>query len=379
MSSHDIDRVRAYALGEMQTDERAAFEAQLVRDPELTALVEAWSMAMAFTAIEDAALPVSLLELDELDRRIDAEPVLVLRSGTPWLRVAAALLLIVGAGAAALGWGWGTRVVPQMVTLNSIPARVPAQPTELVADEQLALLANYTPVREGSIVWLDSIENGQSVARATGRPLLLWCIHPTCPFCKRMRESTLLDPEVQALVANFVPVQLDVMQERRYAGLNPMENGFPMFEVVNEDLVALHTFFNYQASPDFMRELQQGLEAYGEHVVLSWERLPEALEVLQSARLAEQRGRLGRALAGYQAMGELGAGLSLSVLAERGAQRLAARAHEFLDQARRNADPARVLSGAAGVFAGSSYAADFRALEVETRRTGDFPALTWSH
>ncbi|MFT7484241.1 MAG: thioredoxin-related protein [Candidatus Paceibacteria bacterium] len=386
MSSYDMDRVRAFARGEMEPEQVARFEAELADNPELQAAAAAYGEVLSFTSVAlegSSQASASSLSLERLDSLLGAEPDARRepRFTWPWRSAAAASFLILSLSLSFYAWDSQSRQ-PSSVTMNSIPRLARAASLDHGVTEhpslQIAAIASYMPVRDGSIQWLEQIDAGLRVAQATGRPLLLWCIHPTCPYCKRMRESTLLDPEVQELMASFVPVQLDVMQEERYSKMNPMEHGFPMFEVVDEELEGLHTFYNFHEPASFMAELQRGLDEHGPHEVLRWERLEEVAGVLAGARSAEERGEFGKALSGYQSLGELGAGLSLSAAGERGVARMTVLAHGFLDRAREASDCASILAQAADAFEASDYAADFLALEDEARRAQAFAEPRWT-
>lgn len=374
MRPHDIDSIRAWAHGDLNDEALAALEEALGRDSELAALARAWRDVEGLTALADGgAQPASDLTAADLDTLLDQEQ---RTRFTPWIGAAAAFLVLCSVGSALVFF----KVEPAVpVALHSIPASADPQPFSPDLDAQLAQIADYHPILNDQVAWLDSLETGLLLARVTGRPLLLWCIHPTCPFCKAMRESTLLDPSVHEVLTRLVPVQLNVMEDPRYANFGLPEGGFPMFEVVTPELADLHTFFNYQEPEDFIEQLRRGLDKRGDAVVLRWDDMGEIIGVLQEAREAERQNKLGAALAGYQSLRGLGGGGLLSELGAKGVERLAAQALDFLDQARRNHDPARVLAGAAMVFAGSDYATDFRALEQQASHTGSFPPIARGH
>ncbi len=373
----DLEALRAWAAGELPEAERAPFERRLIDDPELGALADAWSDVVRVTdaaLAAEASAPTSRTRFEDIERRLDAEE-------SPFVhafprRVAAAVLIGLVAGGGLLASIAGGPAPRPVVTLESIPRVADAPPMNPATDALVARLLDYQPIADGSIAWIDTIEEGRAIADASGRLLLLWGIHPTCPFCKRMRETTLLEADVHDALESYVPAQIDVMRSNRYATLNPMERGFPIFEVVTADLDVLHTFFSYQSEEDFIRELQRGLAERGDAQVLDWDRLPEVAGVLGEARALEREGRLGAALARYQALVDLGGGHSLSRAGERGVRRLAAVANRYLELAESNADPARVLAGAAAEFRGSAYAADFERVAAAARAADAFPRIT---
>ncbi len=372
MGDFDLDLIRAWASGKLPAERAAQFEKSMAADPELAEFAEAWRELDAYSDVEASheADPESgmrsVLSFGVLEALMDQAPVV---PWTPLLHVAAASVLFLG-GILGLHSELSTNPSNTAVpSAHDIPFVEHAPPMDMELDEQLAALRDYQPIKNGEVQWLDSIAAGQLLGRATGRPLLVWCIHPTCPFCKKMRESTLLDLDVQEALEQFVPVQLNVMQEARYANMT-LEHGFPMFEVLTNELGDLHRFYNYQESKPFIGELSRGIEGLEKDLdgaSLSWKRWPDAVGTLLDARAAERAGRFGEALRGYQAMGELGAGLQLSELSEAGERRLALLANNYLHQAQRNADPARVLGGAAWVFRGSSFEAEFQKLERAAR------------
>jgi hypothetical protein len=368
MSDFDLDLVQAWAAGKLPAAQATAFEASMVEDPELAEFASAWRELDGYTQVEETheADPDnrmrSVLTFGALEALMETPPA----PWTPLLHIAAAASVALGATLGVhAGFSSDSATLDPLAT-SSIPLVTEADPMDPAFDQDLIALRDYLPVRAGEVQWLDSIAAGQVVANSTGRPMLLWCIHPTCPYCKKMRETTLLDPDVQDLLLQFVPVQLDVMNEQRYASMT-LEHGFPMFEVVTPELADLHRFYNYREPTDFRQELIRGLQERGDGATLSWETWSAAASSLLNARAAERAGRLGEALVGYQSMAELGAGLRLSAVAERGERRLAVIAGGYLEQAQRNADPARVLGGAAWEFRGSSFGAEFRSLAQSVR------------
>jgi thiol:disulfide interchange protein len=58
--------------------------------------------------------------------------------------------------------------------------------------------------------WLDNLEQGFEVSRATGKPLLVDGWAKWCTSCLRLKSTTFPDPAVSALLADFVTVALDM-------------------------------------------------------------------------------------------------------------------------------------------------------------------------
>lgn len=67
------------------------------------------------------------------------------------------------------------------------------------------------------IKWERDYERGMQRAMHQQRRVLLQFYSPMCADCRRMDNEVLSDPDVQRVVARYLPIRVDVMFNRRLA------------------------------------------------------------------------------------------------------------------------------------------------------------------
>ncbi|MCB9916025.1 MAG: hypothetical protein H6828_12920 [Planctomycetes bacterium] len=347
---HRLERARAWAEGRLDAAARAAFEAELAGDEQLAAFARAYRTAHQGTRDLELADLRSSLDFAALEPLLEDE-----RRARPWRRVAAAALLLVAAGGL---WAWRVHRARDVVHLEAIRLADagPIAPARAVP----AWYAEYRAVTDGAIQWLPDLDDGLRLSALTGAPLVLWGAHPTCPICKAMGESTFLDDRVQDAIADWIPVRLDVMQTSYFQDLNPVETGFPVFELRDADFEELDVRYGMVEARDF----EAALEQHDPGAVPRLDLARPALSDLRAALELEAAGRLGEARAAYER-------LLATAPAEGYAREVRGDLARMAWQAARprgalaDADPAAALGRAAERWRGSPYARDFeRVLEV---------------
>lgn len=372
-----FDRVRAWVHGELESIEVERLRAELARHPEVAEFANEYREIHAATRELQGPRATSALDFATIERHIDAES-----RAKRWRRVAAAAALIVVAGAS-----WA------MLPRESEPLHLSAIELELSASEVGAsahsappeefpeLLEHFAPVENGEIRWVSDLASGTALAEASGRPLLLFGMFPTCPWCQQMKAEGLRDPAVVALIEEFVPVQVDLYGLSEADREVLIARGYPLFEVWNESGEIVHAFAGVHDVASFVANLATGVErATAGRELASWEELRGQARAYDEALTNEQAGSLGRAQRTFAALERDGSSNALVAAARDGVARISAAARVALLHARElsatDVDGAGAeLSKAARRFAGSPYAADLEAARTRLVRDGRFPVL----
>lgn len=345
-----LEEVRAWVEARLEPERAARLEEELARDAELREFAQAYREVWILT--EDAQGPAvhSQLSFEDLELRLEE------RRPAPWLSVAAAAAVVLLVAGLFLREAL-RRSGPPRLRLEAIPMQAEA-PSELAPLP--AWLADYRPVREGEIQWISDLAVGVQLSQLCGAPLLIWGAHETCPICARMGDTTFVDASFLARLQGWVPVRLDVMRTSYFEGLDPAENGFPVFELRDDEFEELAVRYGYVEAQD----LGGLLEEYGAEDTAAPGLIADILEVredLRDARWAAAEAELHE-LEGRQL--PAGAQRELSALEAR----LERAALERLRAALEAKLPAEALSAARREFAGTRFAGDFgRALEAQRR------------
>lgn len=126
-----------------------------------------------------------------------------------WTRPLAAAVLLAGAiaGAALVA-----RRLPESEPPSVVPVAAPADPTQeddpaaVAAALRVAGAIAETP--DETPLWFSDLAVARDAARATGRPLLLFVQHPTCPICEELEAGPLRDDGVRSRLGSFVAVRV---------------------------------------------------------------------------------------------------------------------------------------------------------------------------
>lgn len=351
----EYERARAWAEGLLDGDQRVAFEAEMHADEELQSFARSYRAVFQATRGLESLEGVSGLQFEDLEARMDES------DRGPWssLRRVAAVAALVLTVATLSWWGMRGEASRAEVELSSIPLELEVAPRK--APTLPEGIADYVPVRDGEIQWIFSLEEGVELSRLSGAPLVVWGIHPTCPYCKRMRESTLLDPRVLAAFESWVPVQLDVMQTNYFDDLDIMQTGFPVFELRDVAFEELAVFYGY-VEPQKFAKLLEGNRPPN---TLAVAETRSQLQLLDQALGAERDGQPGTAAALFAELAADAGSEGLHEEALAGVERVAQLAARELTQALAAESPTEALGKALIRFEGSEYATDFaRVLEA---------------
>jgi hypothetical protein len=375
-----IDEMRALAAGSLTSGEERRLRARCETDPESQALLEDILEVYALTASGDVEPPPCRLEFSGVMGALAPHRArrAVLRR---FLRVAAAVLVLVGLGALVSqlmpGKPGGGEIGRELVLL-AIPLDAEQLPDS--GPEIPEILASYRPVADGRIQWIESMETALAMSRVSSRPVLLFLHHPTCPSCKQMIRQTFTDVDVRTRMDGFVPALVDVRHTTKEV-LEKAREGWPWLGALDADGQTILAFPGVRGPADFSDSMREAAKRAGP-TPFAWERLNELRRRLEEADRAFRAEDLAAARDAYLA---LAADETAGVFREAGkygVDRIGMQAYKALTVARELAarkggsDTAILtLDGEIRRFAGSPYAEDLRKVRRHLQSTGRFPRL----
>ncbi len=365
-----FDQLRAWIEGTMPADERARFESEIARDPELGRAAEEMRLVWHATAPGLGVVPASGVTVDDIVAAEHERPVTSMR----WRRVAAAALLLAAACVAAYAVRrFGQQSVPivkmQAIPMDSadlVPPVVPNIPT---------VLANWSPIEDGKIHWLNSMEDARAVSAVLERPVFVYGYIDGCPICAGFQANEFRDPKIQALVARSVPVAIDLMSLDEKDRSELWNRRYPLLELQDDRGEIMRTFGGTMAEVDMQGELSSALQ---DVQAPKWFQVRELAEDWERARTDEQAGQLGDAARTLVRMTKQRDEPAFAAQAEAGLSELGISARRAIEHARQRSegDPAGAraeLESAIRRFQGTPFEADLRAVASAWRQGGPFP------
>lgn len=354
----NLERIRAYVDGTLPEAERSAFEAELRRDRELAEMTEAYGYVVRATA-DEAPVPATAFEdLPLAPRRTWRRPVL-----------AAAAVLLVALGT-AIFWPRSDAPPPAGVRLAAIPLRavdVPPPPPAVPEG-----LADHRTAGDDGLIWTRDLERGQAIARAAGRPVLLFIDHPTCPICAKFEAGPFRDENVERAAAAFVLVRASWNTAPQQFVENP-NLGWPIFVLLDHEGKRIDGFKNYKSAPELARWLRAARDAAAGFAYPAWDKVRPVARLLEQAGAADP----GRAYALLTEAAADDPGGPLRDVARWRLAKMAADAHTALFAARAAplAKAPKLLDDAIGKFRGTPYAADLERVRSYVTKYERFPEL----
>lgn len=365
-----FDRMRAWSEGSMPGDERARFEAEMARDPELARSAADFRSVWSATAAGLGAATTSTTTFEDVLRRTAPAA----SNESRWKRVAAAILFVTVVPLVWYAWKHHADAAHNVVKLRTIPLEPPTA-LEVAEHKVPPLLANWSPVVDGQISWLESMDDARAVSAAVKRPIFVYGYVADCPICLGFQRTEFKDPEVLALVDRAVPLRIDLMKLDETAMNTLMSRRYPLLEMQDDRGDIMRTFAGQFAEVDMKAELASVLKDKTEP---SWPNVHELTNALMRARSAEASGEWTIAAPAFAALAERH---DLPVFAEAGGSglaRAAAAALRTIEVARAGADARSAMSSFANdaaEFKGTPFEPDLDAVLEAWRSSGRFPML----
>ncbi len=415
-----LERARALAAGRLSAAEQERLLLEVSASSADRELMEAFREVHALTAVADEEPPTCRVSFEDVEARIaadragDSAPVVTPVWRSP-LRLAAAALLLLGVGLAAShfgAFGAGPRdgdtqdreaqangqavssgevatanptAAARAVTVTSIPEHaLQALDLDVLADVEAAagVLAAFEPLRDGEPQWLGSLDEGRAVARVTGRPVLLFIHHPTCPICLDLKSKTFTDADVQLRLQQFVPVMVNVMVlPEDLAGF--LERGWPYLGALDADGGEFAAFPGMSKASTFRRHLDGALTEFGARERRAWGPMRALASRWNDAVQAADAGDAGRewreldALHSDDAEGPIGRSAATRLAQHDADVRAVIGDADEAAQADVVAGLA-LLDAAIGRWSGTPYEPDLRAIRDALQAEGRFPQLEFT-
>jgi len=385
-----IDEMHAMAEGSLPPEDEARLRSQCEADPDLKQLLEQVLEVHLLTEVADAEPPACLLTFEDLSGAFVTPRTwrTVLR---PVARAAAAVLVLAvgvyfladvltGRPVRPIGGEAGRTLVLSAIPLDRAEEPGAGVATDVVS-EVSAVLADYRPVKDEEILWIDSFETAAAMARFSSRPVLLFLHHPTCPACRQMRDNTFTHEEVLSRIDRFIPAMISVLDLD--PSLRPLlKEGWPWFGVVDAQAKTILSFPGLHGPGEFSAQLTEA-ETLTPRVVFEWDDIHRLAGRARDAQEAEQENRYGTAFREWNLLAADPDGGPFSRIGEAGARRIGIRARDALLGARELARTENgataavdVLLNAAERFSGTPYASDLSLVRDRLIRDGRFPQIT---
>lgn len=114
---------------------------------------------------------------------------------------------------------------------TSIPAITSDQQKSKDTDKKSALPSDK---KKNTVNWLDNIDTAFAQAANQFRPILILFSSPDCPWCVKLKNTTLKDNEVLNLLSEFISVEINVIQDRKTPALFSI-TGLPVIVITNSN------------------------------------------------------------------------------------------------------------------------------------------------
>jgi hypothetical protein len=215
----DLDRIRDAAEGRLSPEQLAVLVARRGAEPELDAMARDFEAVASLGDVE--AVPECAVSFDRLalDDAPSARPTLA--RWAPFLAAAAAVLVVLGGvlvdrrDVAEAG-----PVVLQAIVLDEVVAPTPLPAAAL----------DYAPTGSDGLRFVERLSDGRTLAAATGRPLVVFVYHPSCPLCRALERTTFRDAAIAPIAQHFVLARANVEKEGATL-LKGVSVGWPVFLV----------------------------------------------------------------------------------------------------------------------------------------------------
>ena len=113
---------------------------------------------------------------------------------------------------------------------------------------------------ETAIQWADSFDAALAAAGDKNLPVMIDFYTDWCGWCKKLDADTYVDTQVIAAAKGFVSVKINADLDRETASRYKI-TGFPTILFVDAAGGEIHRVIGYRPPQDFLREMNQALEA----------------------------------------------------------------------------------------------------------------------
>jgi hypothetical protein len=365
----DLDLARARAEGTLEGPARLEVERRLRDDPAFARLVALYADVLEATPEVLPPRPAR-----PSPSFADARPRLLSRP----LALAAAAVVLAALGALSLRLalrpateGGGTAVVLRAIPLEPVADATPP-------DAPLPALSRYAPAGAVGVRFVDGYEQGLALARASGKPLLLFLYAPECPLCVEVASGPLLDDRVGSAVEPFVVARQDVSEAPKslVEGLRHL----PSFAVYTPAGARESLFAGALSVSELSTrlEVEAAMQVDVHGASPSWQTvraLAGDLAAAEEERDPARRRATWERTAAADPTGPLGGYARARLRGEKEAARQALLAAKEAASSSGAAAALARLDEAIRHAAGSPYEADLRAVRERVEETGTFPAL----
>lgn len=370
----DLDRLLDLAAGRLAGEERAALAARLATEPELAAT---WhDLEDVLRAGEEPVAPCDVpferLTLTDAPPRAGWH-----RSWRTWapLAVAATVLAVVGMRT----WTHDARPggAREPVRLAAIALDAAPRPSGLASEGPAlpAVAADYASTGPRGLRFVEGLGDARRLARASGRPLVVFLYEPTCPLCVQLQATTFRDPALAATADPFVFAKVVASGEGADL-LKAHAVGWPVFVLYGVDGAEVGTF---GGTPDASTLRGALAKVAGPDLApVAWTTVRATAHALRGAEVARDAAERDAALRRAE---DLAATTPLAAAVAAAARAASAPAASAVREARDLAAAGRVdaavarLEAAVGVERGGRFERDLVALRDRLAADRVFPAM----
>jgi len=133
----------------------------------------------------------------------------------------------------------------------------------------LLFLLTALPLMAGEIAFVKSYDEGLAKAKELKKPVMLMVVTEYCPWCRKMKQSTLTDGRiVERVEKEFVPVLIYREKDRGTYPERFAARLVPSFYFLDENGEEVYNSYGYKPAAAFNRELAEALESYKNPIVL---------------------------------------------------------------------------------------------------------------
>jgi hypothetical protein len=172
---------------------------------------------------------------------------------------AAAALLVVVTTWALGGFGTGTEGSDAPESANVVLSAIPLSTEPL--EPPAVLVTGYAPVKDAQVAWLAKESEAREVARYADRAVFVYAHVDECPYCRQMDATSFRDKDVQALLARFVPVQVNVLRLPQAEAQRLFEGGWPYLAVKRADGTVVKELSGLQDPAALKKSLEAAVAA----------------------------------------------------------------------------------------------------------------------